>query len=294
MPKNPTNIDLKKININRVAAVALEAALHADQPDNRKPKKRHLPLGTLAAGAAAVAAVRTAQKHPHLTKFALKRMGLPTLDDLGDLTDAVKTRFAGPVHDDEEGADDEDYEDDDEDYEDDDEPSDEDWDEPDDEDDEDDELQDSDDDAVDEPRDESDDEPRDESDDEPRDELDDEPRDELDDEPANEQEPQAEEQEPQAEDDEPLDEEDDEPGDVDDDERDQPGVTVEVTNGNGRGAGRTPELLSVLGERGHRPPVLENLRRRLDPAQRPPRPVERTTPKRGRKRRSDSREPARQ
>ncbi len=116
-----------KIDVKRVAASALEAALN-EEPE---PPHRLRGVRTLAAGAALVTAARMGEKHmPRLSKLRLFEHAVAKLEDVGnlpDLADAVRERFSDYVHHDDDAGDAEDYED--EDYEEEGEDGEDDWDE---------------------------------------------------------------------------------------------------------------------------------------------------------------------
>ena len=101
-----------RIDINRVAAAAIEAALREE-----RPRRHRVPgIRAIAAGAALATAARVGQKHlPRLTELRLVEHGLTKLGDvpsLRDVTDSVRERLAdhGLIDHDDDDLDDLDYE----------------------------------------------------------------------------------------------------------------------------------------------------------------------------------------
>jgi hypothetical protein len=240
-----------RIDVNRVAQAALEAAL----TDEREPPRRKSPLRGLtavAAGAALATAARVAVK-----KAPALLPNVPRLSGMTDGLHGLRDRLAdhGWIEDEEESPLDEFGE----------EPADE---------------------LDDEPADEfeEDDEPADESedDDEPADEAewdddaedDDEDEDDEDDEDGDDDE--TDDDGPDAsEDEEDWDEEDEE--EPDEEPEDEPAPSIELgSNGGGRQASgrRTPDLMRSLSAH-RRPPVMRSGERELDPADQPPEPPKR-------------------
>jgi hypothetical protein len=227
-----------KIDINRVAAAAMEAAFEDEQ---HQPRRRMSGVTAVAAGAALVAVGRVAAKKvPKVVPSAL----LPSVPSLSDLTGGVRDRLAEygwieeeePLDDEEEPLDEAD------------------------------ELLD-DDDEEEEPRDEAEewDEPEDEEDEGSEGGEDDEWDDEDDDE-TDDDEPQG------SGDDEPEEvEEDDAEPDEEEEEESAPALELGSNGGGGDTRGRAPDLMSALT--GHRrPPVMRSGDRGRRPAAEPPEP----------------------
>jgi hypothetical protein len=260
------------IDMSRMAAAAIEAALDDLNVAEEKPQRRRLSgARAVVAGAALAVAARVAVKRAH---------GLPSLSDLTAVPDLVRDRLSGFVgHDDlDDLGDDADDLLADEDYED-EEPEDE-GEEPEDEGDEDFEDADEgdfDDEDVEEPADEGDEDFDDDEPDEPEDGGDDFDDDEPD--------------EPEGEGDEDFD--DDEPEESEDDDEDEDAAVAEGES-NGRSGRRrtarssspdgaasvpTPDLLDALSTNRSLPPALARAARavaeHLDPVARPPEPPER-------------------
>ena len=252
-----------KIDVNRVAAAAIDAALHGDEPARR----HRVPGGRLIlTGAALATAARVGQKQMSgLTKLRLVARGLSKLEDLPNLRDvggAVRDRFDDLTHRDAydiddalpDDVDEEDWDDEDED----------------DEDDEDEDDEDEDDDDEDE-----DDGPRgDARHDEDEDDEDDED-DEEDDAPADD-EPVAEDEPDDQPRDEDVDHSDDVRGDSESDADDEEPSEEEAEPPRLRT--EAPDLVGAFGSsrRGSR---IVQLASKLSPAGRPPEPVRRATRK---------------
>jgi hypothetical protein len=240
-----------RIDINRVAAAAIDAALGDESATRERTRRHRVPGGRLIlTGAALAAAARAGQKHmPALTKLRLAKHGLAKLNDLPnlrDVGDAVRDRFADLTHRDGDEVDDSEFDDaaDDEDI------------------DEEDDV----DDAGDEPRDQGSDD-SDEEDDR-SDDADEEPRDEGSDdwdEGPDDLDESSEDSDRGADD---TDDRDEEPHD--DADEGPGGGEVEAP----RLRTDTPDLVGALGARSSGAPIVE-LASRLDPAGRPPEPVAR-------------------
>ena len=225
-----------RLDINRLAQAAIEAAFEDEQPRRRRFSGMH----AVAAGAALATAARfAAKKAPAF---------LPSPPKVSDLAGSVRDRLAdsGWIGDEEPG-----------------EPEDilgDEWEEPDGDEDEEEE------DEAPEEEDEEDDTPEDEEDDTPEDEGDDwEDDDGGDDDTDNDDEPQAS-------GDEDWDDEEDE-SEEEDEPEEEPAPAIELgTNGDGREAASSgvPDLMSALATH-RRPPVMRRRRQNeVDPAGQPP------------------------
>jgi hypothetical protein len=234
-----------RIDVNRVAQAALEAALSPEH--EQQPRKKPLRgLTAVAAGAALVTAARVAvKKAPALLPNA------PRISDMTDGLHGLRDRLAehGWIEDEEPPLDDfgeDEADDEDEAFG---------------EDEADDDFDEDDDDG--EPVDEAD---WDDAEDEDEDEEDED--DEGDDDEADDDGPDA------SADEEDWDDEDDEP---EEEPEDEPAPSIELgTNGGGREASarRTPDLMRSLSAH-RRPPVMRSGERALDPAEQPPEPPKR-------------------
>jgi hypothetical protein len=251
------------IDLYRVAAVAIDTAFN-----DRQDRRSSLSGGrAVAAGATLAAAAYAARHHgPRISKLSLAKFGISTLGDISKLRgvpDAVLDRLSNLAsdHDDSEpdGSDEHaDYGDE------------EDEDEAGPEAEADEEDEDEDDTGPDaEADDEDEEEDEDEDDTGPDAEADDEEEDE--DDPGPEA---AEDEDDEGDDDEPVSEEDDAGLEIDDEDWGE--ADDDSDNGGGPVTARqTPDLTAVLSAQRTQPPVLRQARRRLDPADRPPEPIER-------------------
>jgi hypothetical protein len=253
------------IDINRVAAAAIEAALREEHS-----RRRRVPgIRVIAAGAALATAARVGQKHlPRLTELRLVEHGLAKLGDvpsLRDVTDSVRERLAdhGLIDHDDEDLDDSAYEADEDDPGADEQPVGE---------------------AEGGERGEGDAPPPEDEDEDEGEQDEDEEDDGWDDEPGDEP-PDEDDERPRAQG------SDDDEGDWDEGADDEPRGEDDRPPRLGT---ETPDLVDVLSSRGSRPPVMEAAAGQIDPAARPPKPVERGASAQSSQKRTSTRQRRRQ